>query len=776
MNIKVDFDNIIVKEDTNDTTVKILMLKGEKGDKGDGENNVIEEVQVNGTALPVSNKAVNVIVPTVDSAINSTSENPVQNKAIYTALSNKVNNSDLDNYYEKSDVDNLLNDKADTSDLDSYYTKNSVDDLLNQKINTSDIIDNLTSTNNTKVLSAKQGKVLKDLVDINNNNISTNTSNIATNTLNIANESTERVNADNLLQSQITSLASGSPLVASSTSEMTDTTRTYVNTTDGNWYYYNGSSWVVGGIYQASVVDTTLTQSGIGADANATGQELLKINKNLKFNNNWVKGTMIQGEVYQASAYSPNSRASLNQIIIADENLIVKLSNYNLYKFGIHYFDNNNTFTSETGWQTTDYIIEKGKRFKIVVGLVTIDETSNHFSELVNSISIIPVSKYCEDDIKESLKAKYFNPTLEIGGIYQGNNSTVSNNERLRTPNQIWLNEGDIVAMLNPSVWFACIGYNELKKYNSYDSGWQTNQKFTIPKTGYYRFSFKVQDNSSFGTSNDIYKYERFFIIYNSKGLKQKTFKKATENMHVVLHRGFSPLYPENTLIAFREGKNRGFEEIETDIWFTSDNVPVLCHDPSINRTSNGTGNIADLTLSQLKTYDFGSWKGVEFTGVKIPTLEEAILDAKQHGYRLQLEPKESWTQEQAEIIVGIIQKYNMSKHVSFGGYDGYDLIKIHALDDSIDLKRTCTELNQNNINSIFSNDLKGDNNNTTLIIEYSNVTNEGLELAKTSKCPVHVYFANSIDRYEELCGKYIKEVTTDFINPIEFYNGTIIL
>lgn len=121
MDIKVTFDNITVKEDKIDTVVKILMLKGEKGDQGDGENNVIEEVQVNGTALPVSNKAVNVPVPTVDNALNSTSENPVQNKVIYNALNGKVNNSDLNNYYQTSEIDNLLNDKVNNSDLNDIY-------------------------------------------------------------------------------------------------------------------------------------------------------------------------------------------------------------------------------------------------------------------------------------------------------------------------------------------------------------------------------------------------------------------------------------------------------------------------------------------------------------------------------------------------------------------------------------------------------------------------------------------------------------------------------
>lgn len=54
------------------------------------------------------------------------------------------------------------------------------------------------------------------------------------------------------LKSEINSLASGSPLVASSVDEMTDTKRVYVNTTDGNWYYYNGTEWVQGGIYQST--------------------------------------------------------------------------------------------------------------------------------------------------------------------------------------------------------------------------------------------------------------------------------------------------------------------------------------------------------------------------------------------------------------------------------------------------------------------------------------------------------------------------------------------
>lgn len=99
-------------------------------------------------------------------------------------------------------------------------------------------------------------------VDYNNTNVKSKldelSNNIDTNTTNISNEMITRANAVTNLQSQINGLASGSPLVASSVSEMTDTSRVYVNTTDGHWYYYNGTAWADGGPYQSSIdIDQT---------------------------------------------------------------------------------------------------------------------------------------------------------------------------------------------------------------------------------------------------------------------------------------------------------------------------------------------------------------------------------------------------------------------------------------------------------------------------------------------------------------------------------------
>ena len=77
-----------------------------------------------------------------------------------------------------------------------------------------------------------------------------------------------------VLETMIQRVASGSPIVVSSTSAMTDTSQIYVLSTDGHWYYHNGSAWVSGGEYGAAATDTTLTQSGIPADAKAVGDDI----------------------------------------------------------------------------------------------------------------------------------------------------------------------------------------------------------------------------------------------------------------------------------------------------------------------------------------------------------------------------------------------------------------------------------------------------------------------------------------------------------------------
>ena len=97
------------------------------------------------------------------------------------------------------------------------------------------------------------------------------------------------------------------------------------------------------------------------------------------------------------------------------------------------------------------------------------------------------------------------------------------------------------------------------------------------------------------------------------------------EGIIVVGHRGTVKFAPENTIAAFHKAIELGADLLEMDVRETKDGHLVIMHDSSVDRTTNGTGNVSDLTLAQIKQLDAGSWFGPEFTGERVPTLEEAL-------------------------------------------------------------------------------------------------------------------------------------------------------
>ena len=92
----------------------------------------------------------------------------------------------------------------------------------------------------------------------------------------------------------------------------------------------------------------------------------------------------------------------------------------------------------------------------------------------------------------------------------------------------------------------------------------------------------------------------------------------------LVAHRGGGTLAPENTLAAIREGHAQGYRAVEFDVMLARDDVPVLMHDDTLERTTSGHGALANLTASELSTLDAGSWKDARFAGQSVPRFEAA--------------------------------------------------------------------------------------------------------------------------------------------------------
>src|SRR4051794_19058975 len=108
--------------------------------------------------------------------------------------------------------------------------------------------------------------------------------------------------------------------------------------------------------------------------------------------------------------------------------------------------------------------------------------------------------------------------------------------------------------------------------------------------------------------------------------------------MKIIAHRGYSAKYPENTLAAFRACANLPIYGVEFDVHLTKDQQVVVIHDEAINRTSNGIGFIKDMTLQELRQFDYGGWFSEEFKGERIPTLQEVLNVFRGTDFRVNIE------------------------------------------------------------------------------------------------------------------------------------------
>ncbi len=114
--------------------------------------------------------------------------------------------------------------------------------------------------------------------------------------------------------------------------------------------------------------------------------------------------------------------------------------------------------------------------------------------------------------------------------------------------------------------------------------------------------------------------------------------KKVT----LIAHRGWRAKYPENTMRAFREAMKLDIDGFEMDVHMTKDYHIVVCHDARLERTTDKSGFIYNLTLAEVREADAGIKKGEEFKGEKVPTLEEFLeLMATRPDLRLLLELKD---------------------------------------------------------------------------------------------------------------------------------------
>lgn len=134
-------------------------------------------------------------------------------------------------------------------------------------------------------------------------------------------------------------------------------------------------------------------------------------------------------------------------------------------------------------------------------------------------------------------------------------------------------------------------------------------------------------------------------------------------------HRGLNTVAPENTLPAFGAAIALGANEIEFDVRASADKVPVICHDGSVDRTTDKKGYIRDMTLDEIKECDAGVKFSPAFAGVKIPTFEEVLKKFScQAIFNIHVNHRDGDDEDYYKKLFGLIYKYGAEKHVYIAG------------------------------------------------------------------------------------------------------------
>lgn len=169
---------------------------------------------------------------------------------------------------------------------------------------------------------------------------------------------------------------------------------------------------------------------------------------------------------------------------------------------------------------------------------------------------------------------------------------------------------------------------------------------------------------------------------------KKNYTPKEIASLTVVAHRGGASLGPENSLLAIERGIGAGADMIEIDIHQTADGKLVVCHDQSIDRTTNGKGNIRDMTLEEIRKFKIVDSNG-NITDLQIPTLDEVmnLIDGK---VKLLVEIKRTANIYQGieQSLVNTISAHHAEGWVIAQSFNDSVLENLHAISPNLRLEK----------------------------------------------------------------------------------------
>lgn len=527
------------------------------------------------------------------------------------------------------------------------------------------------------------------------------------------------------------------------------------------------------GITPEYASDKTLSVDGGFADAKVTGDVVKSLKENLvnlengtcilkgEFDVGNIKGTTGEYErnyIYQVSNKHP---------ISYDTNLILYIKDG--FQVAFSWYDNDGSFIKKDSFIKNRKVITANTKFSVTIfktGITTgIADIHEYLSAITYEWELINLTNR-NDILKNYMKFVY-------GSLSNGIpiSTTAS---RFRSKDISCAYYDTTFRSLEDRFVLAYHSYDENGNF-LYDSGW--NYEVSVSKGTKYRLLLK--DTMEEYKEGDIESItEKYMVSYNGiesnkhfidELIDKKTVNHFNDYTVIMAHRGYSSIAPENTMPAFELAYKYGCRCIETDVVYTSDKVPVLCHDININniaRDKDGnvlpeTINISTISYEDTKQYDFGIWKNAKYKGTKMCTLEDFLYFCKIRSIQPIVELKKGYDNKWIKEAYNVANKLGMLDKVVWNSFEYSFLTYIHSLCEFTNFfVNVDGDITDDVVNSAIS--LKTDNNTVYIGSTVNNLTAIGISKALAKNIQVGVGTTDEVSVAKNFCKNGVHFVCTN--------------
>jgi glycerophosphoryl diester phosphodiesterase len=225
-------------------------------------------------------------------------------------------------------------------------------------------------------------------------------------------------------------------------------------------------------------------------------------------------------------------------------------------------------------------------------------------------------------------------------------------------------------------------------------------------------------------------------------------------------HRGASHDAPANTLPAFTRAAELGADGVELDVHISSDGVPVVIHDFSLEGTTNGRGQVRNCTLAELKALDAGGWFSADYAGAQIPTLQE-VIDAVGHDLWLNIELKTAQTLDDGlpAAVTALVEHAGLVDRVILSSFNPLAIWRAKRLNPQIAVGLLYSQDMPLPLRNPWSRHLLRP---MALHPEYTMVDKGYVEWAKSRGYRVHVWTADEVTDMQSMIGAGVDLIITN--------------